>query len=82
MTYTPGRLLDYVMRLASLRTDAELSRFIDIQTSRVSEIRSGNRVLGAKFLIDVHELTGIPVRELKMLAGLKSKQQKVIKLCP
>lgn len=67
--YDPNRMLDAVMDLLKVRTDAALSRMLDVSPPIISKIRHGRLAVGAAILVRLHEETGLPVRELRDLMG-------------
>lgn len=60
-------LLDAVMRAANLRNDAALARHLKRSPSTISNIRGGVTPISAEFVLDVHEIVGLPVAQIRQL---------------
>jgi hypothetical protein len=74
----PGvnRLLDTIVTLKRLKNDAALSRLLETSPPSVSKLRSGARVLGAAVLLRMHDVSDLPIADMKaMLAGTESAPQ-------
>jgi hypothetical protein len=67
--HTPHKLLDTLIWLLKLKNDAELARTLDVASPVVSKIRNRKLAVGATLLIRVHELTDLPVKEIRELAA-------------
>lgn len=57
--------LDYLMEKYELKNDAALSRFLDVAPPVVSKWRYGTLPFGPRYILKVHELTDIPIKEIK-----------------
>lgn len=68
-TYNPNRLLDFMMENLKCKNDAALSRALDVAPPVISKIRHQRLPISAALLIKLHELTGLPVRELREIMG-------------
>jgi hypothetical protein len=68
-SYDPNRLLDTLMSRMNLKSDAALARALDVAPAMISKIRHKHSPIGAWLLIEIHELTGIGIRELRDLMG-------------
>lgn len=64
-------LLDALMEQYKLKNDAALSRFLGYTPSRVCKIRYGNLPTSDSVILDIHELTDMPIAKIKELAGIK-----------
>lgn len=62
-------LFDAVIERLSLRNDAALCRKIETLPPVISKIRHGRLPLGPALLIRMHEVSGIPIREMRRLMG-------------
>lgn len=61
--------LDLLIGRLQLKNDAALSRALDVMPPVISKIRHGRLDIGDMLVIRSHELTGLPVREIKALLG-------------
>jgi transcriptional regulator with XRE-family HTH domain len=68
-TYDPNHLLDTVRHKLNLNSDAQLSRTLEISQPAISKIRNMKAPVNANFLIRLHEVTNISIRELRLLMG-------------
>jgi hypothetical protein len=68
-TYSPNRLLDFVIDKLSLKNDAALARTLGIPAPVISKIRHGRLSIGATLLIAMHEETECTIRELRDVMG-------------
>lgn len=57
--------LDRLIAENHLKTDAALSRFLDIAPPLISRIRSGRISFSSANIIAVHEKTGVSVADIK-----------------
>ena len=64
--YNDHPLLDEVKATFGIRTDAELARHMEVRSSTVSRMRSGQHVSDETVLI-LHDLTGWSIAKLKEL---------------
>ena len=64
------KLLDHVLKVTGIKNDAVLSRKLEIAPPVLSKIRHGQLKLGASLILKIHELTDIPVKQIKEMAGL------------
>lgn len=69
-TYTPEVLLDALIKKMHLKHDAALSRALKVAPPVISKIRHRRLPVGASLLIRMHEVTDLPIRELKVWAGI------------
>ena len=70
-TYSPNHFLNTIMAALDLRTDAELSRALNVSPSYISKARHKYSAIGPSFLIKILELTDkYNVHQLKKLLGL------------
>ncbi|MGK5020716.1 hypothetical protein [Janthinobacterium sp. LB2P10] len=63
-----NKLLNAVMAKLGLKTDAALSRALEVAPPVISKIRHGRLDIGATMLIRAHEVSDIAIRELKAIA--------------
>lgn len=67
--YNPNHLLDSLREKLSLRNDAGLSRALEVEPPVISKIRHRRLPIGAAMLIRMHEVSGMSIRELRLLMG-------------
>ncbi|MES2535961.1 MAG: helix-turn-helix transcriptional regulator [Pseudomonadota bacterium] len=67
--YSPGKLLDTLITLAGLKSDAALARMLEVPASTISKIRTGRRPVGARLLIRMHDVSGLTINRLRDLMG-------------
>lgn len=67
--YNPNNLLDFMMENLKCKNDAALSRALDVAPPVISKIRHNRLPISAALLIKMHELTALPVRELREIMG-------------
>jgi hypothetical protein len=63
-----ANLFDSVISTNGLKNDAGLSRALELAPPQISKMRSGKLPFGAVAILRVHEVFGIPVRELTAVA--------------
>lgn len=69
--YSPNVVIDALISRMGLKNDAALARALEVSPIIISKIRNRRLMLGATMLICMHEESGISIRELKAMAGLK-----------
>lgn len=69
-TYTPNRLLDIMQERFGYRSDAKLARAIGVTPVMMSKIRNKKVGVSNTVLLAMHERLGVPIAELKHLAGI------------
>jgi transcriptional regulator with XRE-family HTH domain len=67
--YNPGKLLDTLITLAGLKSDAALARRLEVPPSTISKIRTGRRPVGARLLLRMHDVSGLTIGRLRDLMG-------------
>lgn len=67
--YDPNHLLDDIAHKLQLKNDAALARTLEVTAPMISKVRNFRLPVGASLLIRMHEVTGLPVRELQDLMG-------------
>ena len=63
----PHLLLDVLIEVMSLPSDAALSRKLRVSMNAIYKHRSGERAIGSQMLMRMHEASGIPLQELRAL---------------
>lgn len=69
-TGSASNLLDVLIDKMNLPNDAALGRRMGMSAPAISKLRNGKMEVGATFLINAHEETGLTIAELKEHAGL------------
>ena len=67
--YDPDNLLDVLREMLQLKNDVELSRVLGVAPPHISSIRHRRLAIGARLLIRMHEVSGINIRDLRVLMG-------------
>lgn len=67
-------LLDNLRARFEIKSDAALARELDLTPAQISKLRAGGP-LGATAILSVHEHLGVPVAEIRSLAGQSTPQQ-------
>jgi hypothetical protein len=67
--YNPNNLLDELISRLELKNDAALSRALEVAPPVISKIRHRKLPVGASLLIRMHEVSALPVSELRFLMG-------------
>lgn len=67
---TVAALLDYLLSSLGLKNDAALSRALDVAPPVISKLRSGKLPLGPAIIISMHEVSEMPIADIKARAGL------------
>ncbi len=68
-SYNPDALLDRVSTLLNVKNDAALARELNVAPPVISKIRHRKMQVGGSFLIRLHEVTALSIRELRTLMG-------------
>lgn len=64
-------LLDHLQTLlTSRKNDAHLSHILDVAPPVISKLRHGRLEVGPTLIIKVHEAFGMPISDIKAMAGL------------
>jgi len=61
------KLLDTIKERHSIKSDAELSRKLDVPPPTISKIRSGRVSVSAEIILRIHETFNMPVKEIREL---------------
>ena len=68
-------LLDTLRTRFDIKSDAALARELDVKPPQISKLRSGLLPVGATMILSIHEHLGVPVAEIRALAGPDAPQQ-------
>lgn len=63
----PHTLLDHLMVKYNLKNDAALARFLAIRPPEISRIRNCRRPVLPAFILQVHDVTDLPIKDIKAL---------------
>lgn len=77
--YEPNRLLDALREKLQLKSDAELSRELEVAQPIISRIRHRKACVGAAVLIRMHEVSGLTIGDLRNLMGDRRIRFRAIK---
>jgi transcriptional regulator with XRE-family HTH domain len=66
-------MLDHCVTVLGVKSYANLARVLDIDPSQLSKMRTGKEPVWNTVLLALHELTGIPIAQLKDLAGIRER---------
>lgn len=72
-----NNLLDTIMSKHALKNDAALSRFLEVAPPVISKIRHHRLPVGASMLIRMHEVSGMPIRDLRDLMGDRRAKHRI-----
>jgi plasmid maintenance system antidote protein VapI len=77
VAYNPDNLLNALIERLELKKDAALARLLEIAPPLLSKIRHRRLPVGAALLIRMHEVSGLPVRELRNLMGDRRQKYRI-----
>lgn len=63
----PHALLDKLMADFNLKNDAALARMLDVNPPEISRIRNRHRIVTPAFILQVHDVVGWPIKDIKAL---------------
>lgn len=69
--YRPGRLMDSLNSVLGLRNDAALAKALQIHPAVISKIRHGKVPVSAEVVLRIHDVTDIPIHQLRAWMGVK-----------
>lgn len=64
---TEHKLFDHLKAQFNLKNDAALARFLEMSPGQVSKVRHGRLPFGAEMILNVHEITDMPIKDIKAL---------------
>ena len=67
-------ILDKIKDMLRLKNDAAIARTLEVAPPVISKLRYGILPFGSNYIIRTHELTGLPISEIKALAGRKAME--------
>lgn len=65
-------LLNKIIENHSLKNDAALARFLQLAPPVISKMRYGKLAVSGDTMIRVHEITGMTIKAIKDVLGLKA----------
>ena len=69
VVYNPGRLLDTLISRLQLKNDSALATALEVDPPVISKIRCRRLPVGATMLLRMHEISDLPIAELRHLMG-------------
>jgi hypothetical protein len=75
--YQPSKLFDAICKRRALKTDSELAALLEIGNAQICKVRHGVQPLSGQLLLRIHEVTGIEIRQLKILMGDRRSRQRL-----
>lgn len=74
----PHPLLDALQKKLNIKTDVALSKQLDIKSTVLSKIRHRRINIGSGYLIRMHEVSDLSIRELKALRDSNALANKAV----
>lgn len=68
-SYDPNPLLDRLKSFAPGQNDVGLAAALGVTKSNISKIRNKHADISAEMLLNMHEMSGLSIRELRDLMG-------------
>lgn len=68
-----NQLLDDLIVKLNLKNDAALSVALEVTPPVISKLRSNRLPVGPSMVLKIHEVSGLPVKEIKEMSGWKVK---------
>ena len=65
--YSPIYFFDELKQRLNFKTDASLCRVFDISPSTISKIRHRQSAVSPEILLKIHDMTNIPILELRKM---------------
>lgn len=69
-TYEPERLLAYIAGIVGAKTDKMLADAVGTNPSIICRLRHRKIGVSNTMLMRIHDATGVPIKKLKLVAGL------------
>jgi hypothetical protein len=69
--YNPSAMIDSLIAIMNLANDAKLARTLRVSPPLISKVRHRHVSIGAALLIRMHDVTGIEIKRLRKMAGIK-----------
>ena len=61
------KLLNVIKKIYGINNDAELCRTLDVPPPTISKIRNGKIIVSADMILKIHEVLGMPVKDIRKL---------------
>ncbi|WP_194726649.1 helix-turn-helix domain-containing protein [Noviherbaspirillum malthae] len=68
-SYDPNPLLDRLISFVPSQNDVGLAAALGVTKSNISKIRNKHADISAEMLLNMHEMSGLTIRELRDLMG-------------
>jgi plasmid maintenance system antidote protein VapI len=75
--YNPNHLLQTLLVRLELKSNAALSRALEIAPPLISKIRHGKLGVSGPLLIRMHEVSGLSIKDLRALMGDRRKKFRI-----
>ncbi len=82
LVYAPEHFVDGLSRRLGVRSYSALARVVGLSPSVISKVRHRRLVISSKILVQIHETTDIPIRELRRMMGDTRRYFSPLKLKP
>jgi hypothetical protein len=70
-------MLDHLIQQMQIGGDAELANVLGVQQGLLRQIRRRQQRVGAELLIRINDMTGIEIRELRIVMGDRRKRTRL-----
>lgn len=70
--FNPNNLLDVLQVYFKVRNDSKLAAALRLGRAPISKLRHGRISLTSGVLLRMHDVSGLPINELRQLAGIES----------
>lgn len=71
-SYSPNRLINKVQEKMRIQSDLQLAIAISVDRTTIAKIRKKKVPVGASMLLRLHDLTGLPAKELRKWMGVEA----------
>lgn len=68
-TYNPIKFINAISRIMEVKNDAALARALGYHPAVICKLRKRSFGISAENILRIHEVTGIPVKELREMMG-------------
>ena len=66
---TQKEFLEKIALLTEAKNDSDLARKLEVGAPLICRLKQGALPIGDSLILRVHEITGLPIREIKSLLG-------------
>jgi hypothetical protein len=70
-SYKPNALMNRVLEMMNFESDNQLAKALHCHRSQICGVRSKRIGISAKLLLALHDLTGLPAKELRKWGGME-----------